>query len=79
MPGICSSTARAGVPGMGFPEHEKQGLSCVRRVLNLAAGVSYEDRQNLLGRKIERITTHYSAPDKVLAMCPEQGVNHVTG
>jgi hypothetical protein len=25
--------------------------------------VSYEDRQDLLGHKSERITTHYSAPD----------------
>jgi len=28
-----------------------------------AAGVSYEDRQDLLGHKSDRITTHYSAPD----------------
>ena len=28
-----------------------------------AAGVSYEDRQDLLGHKSGRITTHYSAPD----------------
>jgi integrase len=28
-----------------------------------AAGVNYEDRQDLLGHKSERITTHYSAPD----------------
>ncbi len=28
-----------------------------------AAGVSYEDRQDLLGHKSERMTTHYSAPD----------------
>ena len=28
-----------------------------------AAGVSLEDRQDLLGHKSERITTHYSAPD----------------
>jgi integrase len=28
-----------------------------------AAGVSYEDRQDLLGHKTDRITTHYSAPD----------------
>lgn len=27
------------------------------------AGVSYEDRQDRLGHKSERITTHYSAPD----------------
>lgn len=27
-----------------------------------AAGVSYEDRQDLLGHKSDRITTHYSAP-----------------
>ncbi len=28
-----------------------------------AAGVSFEDRQDLLGHKSTRITTHYSAPD----------------
>lgn len=28
-----------------------------------AAGVSYEDRQDLLGHKSARITTHYSAPE----------------
>jgi len=28
-----------------------------------AAGVSFEDRQDLLGHKSGRITTHYSAPD----------------
>ena len=50
---------------------EKTGLSQVR-VHDLkhtfghrlrAAGVSLEDRQDLLGHKSERITTHYSAPD----------------
>jgi hypothetical protein len=28
-----------------------------------AAGVSFEDRQDLLGHKSERMTTHYSAAD----------------
>jgi integrase len=28
-----------------------------------AAGVSFEDRQDLLGHKSERMTTHYSAPE----------------
>jgi integrase len=28
-----------------------------------AAGVGFEDRQDLLGHKSERMTTHYSAPD----------------
>jgi len=28
-----------------------------------AAGVGYEDRQDLLGHKSDRMTTHYSAPD----------------
>ena len=28
-----------------------------------AAGVSFEDRQDLLGHKTDRITTHYSSPD----------------
>ena len=30
-----------------------------------AAGVSFEDRQDLLGHKSARITTHYSSPDLV--------------
>ena len=30
-----------------------------------AAGVSFEDRQDLLGHKSGRITTHYSAPELV--------------
>ncbi len=30
-----------------------------------AAGVSCEDRQDLLGHKSARITTHYSSPDLV--------------
>ena len=30
-----------------------------------AAGVSLEDRQDLLGHKSARITTHYSAPDLI--------------
>ena len=43
-----------------------------------AAGVSFEDRQDLLGHKSERITTHYSAPelDKLLeaanAICEQR-------
>ncbi len=28
-----------------------------------AAGVSFEDRQDLLGHKSSRVTTHYSAPE----------------
>lgn len=44
-----------------------------------AAGVSFEDRQDLLGHKSSRITTHYSAPelknliDAANRACPEQG------
>ena len=30
-----------------------------------AAGVSFEDRQDLLGHKSARITTHYSSPDLI--------------
>jgi hypothetical protein len=30
-----------------------------------AAGVSFEDRQDLLGHKSSRITTHYSSPDLI--------------
>jgi integrase len=50
-----------------------------------AAGVSFEDRQDLLGHKSERMTTHYSAPDilrlieaaeKRLQAAPEHGLAH---
>lgn len=43
-----------------------------------AAGVSFEDRQDLLGHKSGRITTHYSAPELINLIeasnrvCPEQ-------
>lgn len=30
-----------------------------------ASGVSFEDRQDLLGHKSSRITTHYSAPELI--------------
>ncbi len=30
-----------------------------------AAGVSFEDRQDLLGHKSSRVTTHYSAPELI--------------
>lgn len=43
-----------------------------------AAGVSFEDRQDLLGHKSDRITTHYSMPElesllaAANAVCPEE-------
>jgi integrase len=43
-----------------------------------AAGVSFEDRQDLLGHKSARITTHYSMPElqnliaAANAVCPEK-------
>jgi integrase len=43
-----------------------------------AAGVSFEDRQDLLGHKSTRITTHYSMPalERLIAaanaVCPEE-------
>lgn len=49
-----------------------------------AAGVSFEDRQDLLGHKSDRITTHYSAPELVNLIeaanrvCPEGGHNRDT-
>lgn len=41
------------------------GSHCARnsQVTLRAAGVSYEDRQDLLGHKSDRMTTHYSAPE----------------
>ena len=44
-----------------------------------AAGVSFEDRQDLLGHKSGRITTHYSAPELTLlikaanSVCEQEG------
>ena len=49
---------RAGLPG--FRVHDLRHTFGHRL---RAAGVSYEDRQDLLGHKSGRITTHYSAPD----------------
>jgi integrase len=49
---------RAGLPG--FRVHDLRHTFGHRL---RAAGVSFEDRQDLLGHKSERITTHYSAPD----------------
>ncbi|HZD53860.1 MAG TPA: site-specific integrase [Woeseiaceae bacterium] len=49
---------RAGLPG--FRVHDLRHTAGHRL---RAAGVSFEDRQDLLGHKSERITTHYSAPD----------------
>ena len=49
---------RAGLPG--FRVHDLRHTFGHRL---RASGVSYEDRQDLLGHKSERITTHYSAPD----------------
>ena len=40
------------------------GSSTEDQLLKLrAAGVSFEDRQDLLGHKSARMTTHYSAPE----------------
>ena len=36
-----------------------------------AAGVSFEDRQDLIGHKSERMTTHYSAPELSLIKSAE--------
>ena len=49
---------RAGLPG--FRVHDLRHTFGHRL---RAAAVSYEDRQDLLGHKSDRITTHYSAPD----------------
>ncbi len=38
-------------------------LQLVGHILFLAAGVSFEDRQDLLGHKSVRVTTHYSAAE----------------
>ena len=38
-----------------------------------AAGVSYEDRQDLLGHKSGRITTHYSAAESVTGVTKPSG------
>jgi integrase len=49
---------RAGLPQVRFHDLRHTFGHRLR-----AAGVSFEDRQDLLGHKSERMTTHYSAPD----------------
>ncbi len=39
-----------------------------------AAGVSFEDRQDLLGHKSGRVTTHYSMPELVTLITAANGV-----
>lgn len=51
---------RAGLPEVRFHDLRHTFGHRLR-----AAGVSFEDRQDLLGHKSERMTTHYSAPDLV--------------
>ena len=61
---------RAGLPG--FRVHDLRHTMGHRL---RAAGVSYEDRQDILGHKSDRITTHYSAPDVArLIEAAEKGV-----
>lgn len=49
---------RAGLPQVRFHDLKHTFGRRLR-----AAGVGFEDRQDLLGHRSERITTHYSAPD----------------
>ena len=49
---------RAGLPGVRVHDLKHTFGRRLR-----AAGVSFEDRQDLLGHKGGRITTHYSAPE----------------
>lgn len=51
---------RAGLPEVRFHDLRHTFGHRLR-----AAGVSFEDRQDLLGHKSGRITTHYSAPDLI--------------
>jgi hypothetical protein len=52
------ASARAGLPQVRVHDLKHTFGRCLR-----AAGVSFEDRQDLLGHKSGRITTHYSAAE----------------
>jgi integrase len=58
-----NSAWRATRKTAGLPEVRVHDLKHTFGRRLRAAGVSFEDRQDLLGHKSERITTHYSAPE----------------
>ncbi len=62
---MCREAWRKARKRAGLPEARVHDLkhSYGRRLR--AAGVSFEDRQDLLGHKNGRITTHYSAPELI--------------
>jgi integrase len=60
---INKSAWRAARKKAGLPEVRVHDLKHTSGRRLRAVGVSFEDRQDLLGHKSERITTHYSAPE----------------
>jgi hypothetical protein len=64
-PGPCSTTAMTSTP----PSPAAECTASTSKRCSGAAGVSFEDRQDLLGHRSGRITTHCSAaePESLIA------------
>lgn len=73
---IHNSAWKRGRTAAGLPRFRVHDLKHTFGHRLRAAGVSFEDRQDLLGHKSQRITTHYSAPDiDRLLLAAEKVVN----
>ncbi len=62
---MCREAWRKARKRAGFPDVRVHDLKHTFGRRLRAAGVSFEDRQDLLGHKSGRITTHYSAPELI--------------
>lgn len=60
---ILNSGWKLARDGAGLPHVRVHDLRHTFGYRLRSAGVGYEDRQDLLGHRSDRITTHYSAPD----------------
>ena len=71
---MYSTGWRAGREKAGLPEVRVHDLKHTYGRRLRAAGVSFEDRQALLGHKSGRITTHYSAPELMALIAASERV-----
>lgn len=69
---------RAGRKKAGLPEVRVHDLKHTFGRRLRAAGVSFEDRQALLGHKSGRITTHYSAPELMALISAAERVSEAS-
>jgi integrase len=60
---MCREAWRTARKKAGLPDVRVHDLKHTFGTRLRHAGVSLEDRQDLLGHKSDRITTHYSAPE----------------